>query len=134
MDRQCPILWTHCSDFSQLQYLDLRYGCPETVLEQLTGFLSKLRSLTLDINIDPQDSESYGDGPSSPVQMFIEAIHGLLDLSIIKRRAQPNFLFPPILTLHESLETVWFHTAPDTIFIGAQVDSQLDRGSDYGSA
>ena len=117
VDRHCRILWTRCFDFSQLQNLDLRYGCLETLLEQLTGLLPKLRSLTLGINIDPPDNEFYGDGGSSPVQSFIESIHSLRDLYIINRCAEPDFLFPPILTLHESLETFSFHTPPNTNFV-----------------
>ena len=107
------MLWTHCIDCSQLRRLNLRHGCPETLLEQLEGHVPNLKSLTLGVNLALQDGGTFSGGSPSLVQTFIESIDGLHELFIINYYTEPDFLFSAILKHHESLETLSFHTPPD---------------------
>ena len=111
--RQCRMLWTQCIDCSQLRRLNLRHGCPETLLEQLEGNVLNLKSLTLGVNLAPQDGGTLSGGDPSLVQTFIESIDGLHELSIINYCGEPDFLFSAVLKHHESLQTLSFHTPPD---------------------
>ncbi|KAH0566254.1 hypothetical protein GP486_000352 [Trichoglossum hirsutum] len=116
LSRQHCEIWRECMDWSQLRCLDLGAGCPGNFFEALLGRVPNLKSLRMGFDTTSRPYGRLTCVDPTFVQGFIESIDSLHELFITNQVRDPGILFPAIVKHHESLQTLAFHTPPDTSF------------------
>jgi hypothetical protein len=110
-------IWSECMDWTELKSLDLGSGCPGDFFNRFLGRVPNLKSLRLGFDdVNPWPYELLPCGEPDSVRGFIESIDDLHELFITNQIEDPEVLFPAIVKHRGSLQTLGFHTPPDTSY------------------
>jgi hypothetical protein len=106
-------IWRNAMDWTRLQRLDLRGGCPRPFFEELCGAMPQLKSLRMGFKTGPREYGRFTCEDPSVVRKFAESIDGLQELYVTNYDDKPDEMFAAIEKHYPTLQTLEFHTPPD---------------------